>query len=64
MAEKIIPKATPLPAIGIRRIDGITFEVYSVQDGVRSTILKETFSIVEQRARDILQQMAEGSYRG
>ena len=63
-ADKITPKQKTLPAIGIRRIDSITFEVYSVQDGQQTSILKETFGIVQGKANDILQQMAEGSYRG
>lgn len=64
MADKITPKPKSLPTIGIRRLDGITFELIGVKDGVEKSILKETFGIVSARAGDIIQQMAEGTYHG
>lgn len=66
MAEKIIPKVKQTPVIGIRKIDPITYELYSYShpSGEITSILKETFWIVEERARGILQQMAEGTYHG
>lgn len=63
MTEKVEPKASTLPSIGIRRIDGVTFELYTVTAGVKKTVIKETFSIVNNRAADLLQAMAEGRYR-
>ena len=54
--------ATSSPAIFIRRLDTITFELVQVRDGKESVILREAFPYVHARALNILQRMAEGSY--
>lgn len=57
-------KETLPPSIGIRRIDNLTFELYEIKDNATRTILKETFSIVMNRAEAILRQLAEGTHNG
>lgn len=51
-------------SIGIRRLDGTTFQLFEVDGGKETILLTEIYPIVQSRAMDILRAQAEGTYNG
>ncbi len=59
------PNPPPLhpPAIFIRRVDAVTFELIELRNGLETILLSEAYPFVKKRAQLIIQQMAEGVYK-